>query len=99
MTEIDDLRQRVDSTADQLAEHETRLDLMFKHHETVAVQVAALGRQIEDMRRDVPTMVAQGIVAAAGDPATWEALRSGMRKSAEKAAGGWVLGTIRWAAD
>jgi len=96
---VEQLRDRADEAEDLAAEHEARLDMLWKSNELVTVQIQELSGKFDQLERHVPAMVAQGIVAAVGDPATWEAMRSGMRKSAEKAAGGWVMSTIKWAFD
>lgn len=97
--EVHDLHRRVDQADDLAAEHEARLDMVWRATEQVTVQIQELSVKFDNLERHVPAMVAQGIVAAVGDPATWEAMRSGMRKSAEKAAGGWVMGSVKWAFD
>ena len=96
---VDDLRERVNQADDLAAEHEARLDMVWRATEQVTVQIQELSIKFDNLERHVPRMVAEGIVAAVGDPATWEAMRSGMRKSAEKAAGGWVMGSVKWAFD
>lgn len=97
--EVHDLHRRVDQADDLAAEHEARLDMVWRATEQVTVQIQELSVKFDNLEHHVPAMVAQGIVAAVGDPATWEAMRSGMRKSAEKAAGGWVMGSVKWAFD
>ena len=90
------LQQQANETADIVAEHEARLDLIWQSTQTVTEQIQELSGQVSDLKRDVPTMVKAGIVAAVGDPDTWAAMREGMRKSAEKAAGGWVMASVRY---
>ncbi|MBL8307221.1 MAG: hypothetical protein JNM33_11030 [Rubrivivax sp.] len=98
-TELHEMHRRQDQADDLAAEHEARLDMVWKATEQVTVQIQELSGKFDQLERHVPAMVAQGIVAAVGDPNTWAAMRQGMRKSAEQAAGGWVMGTIKWAFD
>jgi uncharacterized coiled-coil protein SlyX len=64
------------------------------HHEHLARQIAELTVSMQELRRDIPELMAQGLVRAVGDPKTWEAARQAMRVQAKDAAGGAVLGAL-----
>lgn len=96
---LDELQQRINATDDLVAEHETRIDLTYRGLETVTLQIQELSTAFDHLRRDVPTMVAEGLVKAARDPKLWESMRAGMREGAERAAGGWVLKLVRVGLD
>lgn len=51
------------------------------------------------MEDRIPTLMAQGIAAAVGNPATWEAARVAMHRQAKDAAGGIVLRGVRFLVD
>lgn len=92
-----ELRERVNETEDRSAEHEARLDMLWKSNELVTVQIQELSGKVDRLEQAVPAMVTKGLRDFAADPDSWLAVREGMRKSAEKAAGGWLLSSVRWA--
>lgn len=96
---LDEMQQRINATDDLVAEHETRIDLTYRGLETVTLQIQELSTAFDHLRRDVPTMVAEGLVKAARDPKLWESMRAGMREGTERAAGGWVLKLVRVGLD
>lgn len=64
------------------------------HHEHLARQIAELTVAMHDLRREIPELMAQGLVRAVGDPKTWEAARQAMKVQARDAAGGAVMGAM-----
>ena len=64
------------------------------HHQHLARQIAELTVSMQDLRRDIPELMAAGLVRAVGDPATWVAARQAMRVQARDAAGGAVMGAL-----
>lgn len=71
--------------------------------QTVMLAMSAKNAEIQtallDMERRIPQLMAEGIVAAVGNPATWQAGREAMKRQARDAAGGWLLGGVRFLAD
>lgn len=82
-----------------LQSHDERLDAMTVHGHTVAQQVAELTIAMKLMEDRIPDLMARGIVAAVGSPDTWTAAKKAMRKEAQDAAGGWLLGLVKFAVD
>ena len=82
-----------------LQSHDERLDAMTVHGHTVAQQVAELTVAMKLMEDRIPDLMARGIVAAVGSPDTWTAAKKAMRKEAQDAAGGWLLGMFKFALD
>lgn len=82
-----------------LQSHDERLDAMTVHGHTVAQQVAELTIAMSSMKEQIPELMARGIVAAVGSPDTWTAAKKAMRKEAQDAAGGWLLGMLKFAVD
>lgn len=83
-----------------------QIGALLSHHFTTAEQmtelagkVSELAGQMTKLRQDVPAMMAEGIRTAVGDPATWQAARKAMTAQAETAAGGWLLGMLKFAID
>lgn len=94
---VEQLRDRADEAEDLAAEHEARLDMLWKSNELVTVQIQELSSKVDRLEQSVPAMVAKGLRDFASDPDSWIAVREGMRKSAERTAGGWLMSTVRWA--
>lgn len=82
-----------------LQSNDERLDAMTVHGQTVAQQVAELTIAMSLMKDQIPELMARGIVAAVGSPETWTAAKKAMRKEAQDAAGGWLLGMFKFAID
>ena len=83
------------------------------HHYMLAQQIGELTVGINKLREEnvelrqafttmedrIPTLMAQGIAAAVGNPATWEAARAAMHRQAKDATGGIVLRGVRFLVD
>lgn len=82
-----------------LQSHDERLDAMTVYGHTVAQQVAELTIAMSLMKEQIPELMARGIVTAVGSPETWTAAKKAMRKEAQDAAGGWLLGMFKFAID
>ena len=109
LPEIDDLA----ALHDRMDAAERQQEVWLEHHRMLAQQIAELASGIRamsvkhaelqqamvDMERRIPELMAQGIVAAVGNPATWAAGREAMKRQARDAAGGWLLGGLRFIAD
>lgn len=81
--------------ADQRLETLERIvGIQATHHEHLARQIAELTVAMHELRRDIPELMAAGLVRAVGDPATWDAARQAMRVQARDAAGGAVMGAL-----
>lgn len=99
---IDDvaaLHERVDDV-------EKQNHVWAEHHRMLAQQIAELtlatqrlAKQHAEMEQRIPELMAAGIVQAVGNPATWQAGREAMRRQAREAAGGWLLGGLRFVVD
>lgn len=97
----------------RVANQERMVDVMVTHHEHLAQQIGEMVVGIRDlttrhqqqaaalmnMERRIPELMAQGIVSAVGNPATWQAGRDAMKRHARDAAGGWILGSLRFLVD
>lgn len=68
-------------------------------HDYLAAQIGEMVVEMRSIRAEIPGLMADGIRAAVGDPETWAAARRGMSQQAQNAAGGWVLGMLRFAID
>lgn len=90
--QIAELTVTIRSMAAKNAEIQTALLSMSA--KSAEIQTALL-----DMERRIPTLMAEGILAAVGDPQTWQAGREAMRRQAQQAAGGWLLGGVRFILD
>lgn len=91
---------------DRMDAAEKQNEIWFEHHRMQAQQIAELtlamqrlATQHAEMEQRIPQLMAQGIVQAVGNPATWQAGREAMRRQAREAAGGWLLGGLRFALD
>lgn len=98
---------------DRMDAWEKQQDIAFEHHRVLATQIAELATNINkltrentelrqsmnDMQQRIPQLMAEGIAAAVGNPATWAAAREAMRRQAQQAAGGWLLGGLRFVLD
>lgn len=84
---------------DRMHRAERMLSIMGTHHEHLASQIAELTVGIGHLERRIPELMAAGIVAAVSSPATWEAAQKAMQTRARNAAGGWVLGGLRFVVD
>lgn len=98
---------------DRMDAAERQHEVWAQHHHMLATQIAELAIGIKamsaknaemqtalvDMERRIPQLMAEGIVAAVGNPATWAAGREAMKRQAQQAAGGWLLGGLRFIAD
>lgn len=98
---------------DRMDAAERQHEVWAQHHHMLATQIAELtvgiramsakNAEMQDalltMERRIPELMAAGIVAAVGNPATWAAGREAMRRQAQQAAGGWLLGGLRFIAD
>lgn len=73
--------------------------MLAKQIAELALFTQQLARQHADMEKRIPELMAEGIVQAVGNPATWQAGREAMRRQAREAAGGWLLGGLRFAFD
>lgn len=58
------------------------------HHEHLVRQISELTVAMHNLRREIPQLMADGVVMAVGDPRTWEAARKAMRQRADKAVAG-----------
>ena len=101
------------SIHDRINAIENQNEVWFTHHRTLAQQIGELAVGINglreenvelrgaiiDMERRIPDLMAAGIVAAVGNPETWRAGREAMHRQAKEAAGGWVLGALRFFVD
>jgi hypothetical protein len=98
---------------DRMDAAERQHEVWATHHHMLATQIAELTvgirtmseknaemqQSLLDMERRIPELMAAGIVAAVGNPATWQAGREAMKRQARDAAGGWLLGGLRFVAD
>lgn len=92
---------------------ERQNEVWFTHHRTLAQQISELAIGVKGLRDEnielrgaivnmenrIPELMAAGIVAAVGNPATWQAGREAMHRQAKEAAGGWLLGGLRFIFD
>lgn len=106
MAEVAALHERMDAT-------ERQNEIWAQHHHMLAQQIAELAvgvkamsaknsemqQSLLDMERRIPELMAAGIVAAVGNPATWQAGREAMKRQARDAAGGWLLGGVKFLLD
>jgi peptidoglycan hydrolase CwlO-like protein len=106
-----DRRDDASSVEDRLAHTRRLVDIMGVHQEHLASQIGELvvcirglaqkqdelTEAVAGIEKRIPELMAQGIVNAVGNPATWQAGRDAMKAEARQAAGGWVLGVIRFA--
>lgn len=90
---------RPGSIDDRMHRAERMLNVMGTHHEHLASQISELTVGIRELERRIPELMAQGIVAAVSSPATWEAAQRAMQTRAQAAAGGWLLGSLRFVFD
>lgn len=91
---------------DRMDAVEAQREIWAKHHVILTQQIAELtlatqrlATQHAEMEQRIPQLMAQGIVQAVGNPATWQAGREAMRRQARDAAGGWLLGGLKFLAD
>lgn len=91
---------------DRMDAAEKQNEIWLEHHRMLAQQIAELtiamqrlAKQQGEMEQRIPELMAAGIVRAVGNPATWQAGREAMRRQAREAAGGWLLGGLRFAFD
>ena len=91
---------------DRMDAVDAQRDVWAEHHRMLAQQIAELtlatqrlATQHAEMEQRIPQLMAQGIVQAVGNPATWQAGREAMRRQAREAAGGWLLGGIKFLVD
>lgn len=98
---------------DRMDAAERQHEIWAEHHRMLATQIAELAIGIKamsaknaemqvalvNMERRIPQLMAEGIVAAVGNPATWAAGREAMKRQAQQAAGGWLLGGLRFVLD
>lgn len=84
--------------SDRLTRLETIVRVQATHHEHLAKQIADLTVAMHDMRREIPQLMAEGVILAVGDPRTWEAGRKAMRAKADKAVAGafWSAWATVW---
>lgn len=87
------------SMAQRMQHAERMISVMGTHHEVLATQIAELTIGIQHLERRIPELMAQGIVAAVSSPATWEAAQTAMQARARNAAGGWLIGGLRFVFD
>lgn len=100
---LDELRERINATDDLAAEHETRLDVMFKHQRLVAQQIADLDTKMDsrfaDLEARMPAMLAETARAMVRDPEEWaaalSAAQAGLAKMASHATGSAVMRMFR----
>jgi uncharacterized coiled-coil protein SlyX len=71
------------------------VSIQATHHEHLANQIADLTVAMHDLRREIPSMMAQGLALAVGDPAVWASARKAMHDQARGAAGGVVLRALK----
>lgn len=64
------------------------------HHEHLVRQIAELTVAMHQLRKDIPQMMADGVVLAVGSPRTWDAARQAMKVQARDAAGGVVMSAL-----
>lgn len=98
---------------DRMDAAERQAEVWAQHHYMLAQQISELtvgikamsakNAEMQDallnMERRIPELMAAGIVAAVGNPATWQAGREAMKRQAQQAAGGWLLGGMRFVVD
>lgn len=91
---------------ERLSDMERQNGIWAEHHRLLAQQIAQLtlatqklATQHAEMEQRIPELMAAGIVQAVGNPATWAAGREAMRRQAQQAAGGWLLGGLRFIFD
>ena len=97
--QVVELKGRVDATDDLVAEHESKLDMMFVHHRTVAQQIADLDSKIDsridELERRMPSLIAETARQMVRDPEEWAAAiaaaREGLAKVSSQAAGNAVM--------
>lgn len=87
------------SIDDRMHRAERMLSIQGAHHEHLATQISELTVGIRELERRIPELMAAGIVAAVSSPATWEAAQNAMQARARNAAGGWILGGLRFVVD
>ena len=80
-------------------DHGAQIRALWRGQELLTNQMAELVVEMRAMRAEVPSMMADGIRAAVGDPETWAAAKRAMSEQAQSAAGGWLLGMLRFAVD
>jgi hypothetical protein len=99
---IDDLA----ALHDRMTVQENQNEIWMEHYRVLAQQIAELtiatqrlAKQNSEIERRIPELTAQGIAAAVGNPATWQAARDAMKQQARDAAGNWILGSLRFLID
>ena len=92
---------------------ERQNEIWLEHHRVLAQQIAELAICVKALNKDntehrrnlvvleerLPELMAAGIAAALGNPLTWKAARDAMHRGAREAAGGWLLGSLKFAID
>lgn len=87
------------SLDDRMHRAERMLGVMSTHHDHLAGQISELTVGIRELERRIPALMAEGIVAAVSSPDTWEAAQRAMQARAHAAAGGWLIGGLRFVFD
>lgn len=103
---IEALQQRIRDQDDRIKDQGSRLEAqemslraMFNHHQHVSREMAEFGGQLTQLKTDIPKMMAEGIVSAVGNPKTWSAAKAATKVEAQQAAGGAVLGAMKFVID
>jgi hypothetical protein len=78
-----------------LNKHDTKIGVMETHALTVAQQVAELTVGMHLLRKEIPTLMAAGLMQAVSDPGLWEAAGKAMHGQAKSAAGSWLFGGLK----
>lgn len=107
------MRDEEPTLKDRVIAVENQNEVWFSHHRMLAQQIGELAVGVEGLRKEnaelrgaitgmenrIPELMAAGIASALGNPLTWQAARSAMHQQAKEAAGGWLLGGIKFALD
>ena len=95
LSQAEEARQGNRAIFELLHRHDAQLSVLETHANTVTPQIAELTVAMHMLRREIPTLMAAGLMQAVSNPALWEAAGNAMHQQARAAAGGWVLGGIK----
>ena len=97
-SEADERRQSYRAIFALLHKHDTDISLMQTHAHAVTQQVSELTASMHLLRREIPNLMAAGLMQAVSDPELWHAAGKAMHANARSAAGGWLFGGMKAAA-
>lgn len=94
----EDYRKSTQAIFDLLHKHDSKIGIMETHALTVTQQVAELTVGMNMLRREIPALMAAGLMQAVSNPELWNAAGRAMHEHARSAAGGWLFGGLKAAA-